>query len=338
MKNSQFKYSSSNGHLSQRTIDWIKDLNGKIVDVQTKNLKYLYHGLNPEFWKRLKQDNIQTINIDGKPSSHLLSYGIIEEDGKQKYIIYPLIHQDDNGKLYYNSDINHALQKNNFVYAPDEEIAKIFTEHYKEAEAFKGFRQFNPIKNQLYWNAVQDNFPKIKLIYQTLQKRGYSPEQIAGAIGNLVVESQLDEFKTEGNGGHGYGLVQWTDNTRKNNLNNYSTNLYKSEFERQLEFMVNEMQNKKVWNQAKLNKTKFEQQKVPYKSVSVTDATKTFMNGFENPNKEANHYDDRLEVANYILSPGFQSKLKTDLVDYNSSIINPSYKTGGQLNYYKFFK
>lgn len=308
-----FRYTSNKGHLSNKTTEYIKSLSGQIRYAQNHPETNQF-GVNPEFWKRLKEPTIRTINLNGTPASHRMSYG--EIDGK--YIIYPEI-QEVNGKLVYNPDILSAYKSNNFIIAPSEEIAKNFSEHYKEADAFPGFRKFNPVSNLSYYNAIQDNFPKIQVAYKKFSDAGYNPEQIAGILGNLIVESKLNENQQESNKGKGYGIAQWTTDGRKAALKEHQVPYYYSEFERQLDFLLKEMQDPKIWTRCK---NEFESQKdsVPFAS----NATHYFMSGFENPKKSASHEKDRQEVANYLQSPEFQAKLKSNLIDYTSSITNPS--------------
>jgi hypothetical protein len=51
---------------------------------------------------------------------------------------------------------------------------------------------------------------------------GFTPEQAAGIIGNLMVESGMDPDIHEIGGGAGFGLAQWTAKSRKKALAEYA--------------------------------------------------------------------------------------------------------------------
>ena len=61
--------------------------------------------------------------------------------------------------------------------------------------------------------------------------------------------------------------------------------------------------------------------------TTIEEATKAFMEGFENPRADSSHYKDRLQVAKYILSPDFQTQYQYKL-----------FKNGGKLNYLNYIK
>ncbi len=121
-------------------------------------------------------------------------------------------------------------------------------------------------------------------IFNFLVDSGATPEGAAGIMGNLQAESgcksvrvqsdyyyanpdeysanytaQVDngtvseyEFVHNGPGGGGYGLAQWTDEGRKQNLYNYAKSRGKSigDLQMQLEFLVQELQTgySSIWN------------------------------------------------------------------------------------------
>lgn len=131
-----------------------------------------------------------------------------------KIYIYPEV-QMINGKLIDLSNnrqkaFESALQNNNFIIAPNKEIADQFTRYYKESNLFKGFRKFQKdtgIDNIQYSNAIIKNIGTVNKIYRQLLNSGMSPVQVAAIIGNLTVESLLNPNKREING-KGIGLAQ----------------------------------------------------------------------------------------------------------------------------------
>lgn len=311
--------------LSREVQDWISDINGKIKYAKA-HPNTAQQGVNPEFWQRLTTPDIQTIpDSKGNQVSHKMSWG--EKDGK--IYIYPEV-QMINGKLMDLSNdkqkaFESALQNNNFIIAPNKEIADQFTRYYKESNLFKGFRKFQKdtgIDNIQYSNAITKNIGTVNKIYNQLLNSGMSPVQAAAIIGNLTVESLLNPNKREING-KGIGLAQWTSKNRTNNMFGHVNPEYlNDETGRQIDFLLQEIKNKDIWNNPNKNKKSFENQKVPY-NMSVEEATKTFMSGYENPKSDSSHYNDRLQVAKYILSPEFQTQYQYSLI----------YNNGGKLNY-----
>lgn len=324
----KFIYTSPISKIPQDVEEYIKRLNGAIIYAR-QHPKTNQKGLNPEFWQRLKAENIQTIPVDGKSASHKLAWGTANVDGKpgDEAIIYPQIYSE-NGKLIYESDMQKAFKKaletNNYIIADNEQLADDFTKYYKQADAFKGFAQFNPIQNKKYWNTVQDNFPKLSVAYNKLMQSGLTKEQTAAVLGNIVVESWLNEYQKEGNGGNGEGLGQWTDAGRKQRMHEFKGFPGQTEFERQLDFLITELDDKSVWaGKMKDMKTFFTDFKIPYK-YNLNSYTDAFMNGWERPNKKWNHQADRRQVAQYLLSPDFQTKLSFNLIDFTTPATSPS--------------
>lgn len=312
--------------LSPETQQWISNMDGKIRYAR-KNPKTAQTGVNPEFWQRLKASTIKTIPSGNQKASHKMSYG--EVDGK--IIVFPMIQEVDGQLVDMSSDskkaLDSALKTNNYIVAPNEDIAKNFTEFYKESGSFPAFQKFNPISNIRYNNIVMKNKDRVLTAYSKLLKSGYSPEQAAGVLGNLVVEGGLDE-KSQENGGKGVGLAQWTTQNRQDAMRVHVDPSFSGEFERQLDFLIKEAKDKNIWTRPATTKTSFEQQRVPYQNPSAQKATVSFMQGYENPKKSASHEKDRVEIANYIMSPDFQNEYQMSLAYH---------KKGGVLNYLNYF-
>lgn len=313
--------------LTKATQDWISKMNGAIQHARN-HPDTNQRGYNPEFWQRLKAKDIKSIPSGQYQASHKMGYA--EADGK--YYVYPSIQEID-GKLVDLSDNDElafktALKNNNFIVAPSEEIAENFSKYYKQSKTFPGFQKFNPISNIRYNNIVMNNKQRVFSLYNKFIKEGYSPEQAAGIIGNLVIEGELNENSKETNG-KGEGLAQWTTEARKQAMRAHPRVLFDSEFDAQSDFLTKELQDKNVWTRARVNKIGFEQQRIPYKNPSAKVATTYFMKGYENPKSSASHEKDRQEVANYIMSPEFQTEYQAQLL-YK--------KEGGEMNYINYYK
>lgn len=313
--------------LTKETQDWISKMNGAIQHARN-HPNTNQRGYNPEFWQRLRSTNIKTIPDGNQVASHKMAYG--EADGK--IYVYPLIQEVDGKLVDFSSNNDEAFQNavknNNFVIAPSKDIADNFAKYYKESESFPGFKKFQPISNTKYNGIVMNNKPRMFAVYNKLLKSGYSSEQAAGILGNLVVEGELNEWSKEKNG-KGIGLAQWTDPSRQQNMILHFDPSFSSEFERQVDFLAKEAKDKKVWANAKKNKTNFEKQKIPYRNISADQSAYYFMKGFENPKASASHEFDRKEIANYVMSPEFQNEYQAQLL-YK--------KSGGIMNYLNYIQ
>ena len=315
-------------NLLPETQAWISKINGAINYAQ-KNLSSNQDGYNPEFWNRLKSNDIETISTSNSLASHKLSWG----EYNNKIYIYPEIQMLDGSLVDLSNDRERAFelarQNNNYIYAPNKKIAENFTSYYKESPTFPGFQKFNPVKNLRYNNILTNNQDRVILLYNKLSQAGYSPEQIAAVIGNLVVEGELNENITERGSGKGIGIAQWTDPNRQKAMLNFKSSTANSEFERQVEFLIQEMKDSNVWFNAGENKKLFEN--TPYPTLP-NGPTTYFMQGYENPKRSVSHESDRQEIAAYIRSPEFQALLPNKKPDY---IL---FKHGGKMNYIDFFK
>lgn len=82
-----------------------------------------------------------------------------------------------------------------------------------------------------------------------LSQQGLPKEKIAAIMGSAFVEDPgLDPYKPEMNGGKGYGLFQHTYEIRKEGLNNYTPSDYMSEIERQLSYMLKELEDPTIFS------------------------------------------------------------------------------------------
>jgi hypothetical protein len=281
--------------LTPETAAWIQQVAGQ----QKYARKYPntnQRGYNAEFWDRLTSPTILTIDDwehKGSVASHKLSYA--EADGK--YYVYPEV-QMVNGKLIdYTNPKNkgvdafrQALSSNNYIVAPNEQIAANFTKAYKQYPAFTGMAQFRDLGNLNDDITYHKNPKKIDAMYNAIIKAGYSPVLASGIIGSALVESGMNEYQNEkGNSGQGYGLMQWTDKTRKANLAAYKPKGVKTEFERQVGFMLEELKDPNMWVGGKKSIEEFMHAK------TVEDAVRIFAEKYEHP-KDA-HMDRRVAVG-----------------------------------------
>lgn len=197
--------------------------------------------------------------------------------------------------------------------------------------------------NNSYKTIVDNNLPKVFLALDKLQESGLTLDQAAGIIGNLVIESRLDENAGEV-GGVGYGLAQWTTKKRKQDLQNFVGSPGATKFEQQLEMMLQEMENPDIWSKRKY-KRGFESSVIPRKTPAK-DAAINFMIGYENPHKSKSHEKERVAIAEYLLSPEIQSRYKANLIPKEQIYLNAEEFFPGKLqgggnvmkNYLYFFK
>lgn len=83
------------------------------------------------------------------------------------------------------------------------------------------------------YNHPRYNHNEEAAIYSYLRERGVPHTQTSAIMGNIAVESMLDPNISQIGGGGGYGLIQATDQPRKNNFINYDGQPY--EFGSELE-------------------------------------------------------------------------------------------------------
>lgn len=279
--------------MSKKTQRWMSNKNGEYKDANRKNLPH------PEFWDRLRDPNRASIPDWENPedvATHKLAYG--EVDGN--IIIYPEV-QSKKGKLkdfsrppYHTfAALDEALSTNNYVVAPNENIASDFTTTYKQQ--YPGFKDREFLSNSTDRDTYHTKDDQAQYVYRRMLAKGYSPIQTAAIIGQIFVESQFDETKKErGHESRGYGLMQWTDPTRKANLKTFRSPTARNEFERQVDFIVDEIPRKEVWVGKDKYITEFNN------TPEVDKATASLMRGYLNPEYgPGSNIGRRKEVANY---------------------------------------
>lgn len=284
--------------LQKPTIEFIRNVVGAQRWAR-KHPETDQRGNNAEFWDRLMADTIQTIpdwEHKGEVASHKMAY--TEDDGT--YYIYPMVQMVDGKLVDYTNPKNkgvdaymQARKNNNYIVAPNEAIASNFSKAYKQYEAFKGMAQFRDLANVMDDNVYHSNPKRIDTMYKMITDKGLDPIQAAGIIGSALVESRMNEYQHEvGNGQRGYGLMQWTNPIRRANLDAFKPKGIKTEFERQVAFMLEELQNPEMWVGGKKSLDAFMEAK------TVEDAVKIFAEKYEHP-KDA-HMDRRVAVGELI--------------------------------------
>lgn len=132
-----------------------------------------------------------------------------------------------------------------------------------------------------------------KTVWQYFTTLGFSPEGIAGIVGNLVAESGINpRMKESGGAGPGRGIMQWGFNggahgsNRFNSLIKWAKANGKSEWDigTQLEWMTKEL---KAYNQYGPMK----------KQTNVVDAMYLFGRKMEAPNEAYAHWEWRVKAA-----------------------------------------
>lgn len=287
------KYQEPSGKLMNRsTRIWMQDKNGEYAWAKRNNVS------RPEFWDRLRDENKESIVDWENPNSiatHKLGYGEIDN----KIIIYPEV-QKVNEKLIdytrppysHNAGIINAYETGNYVTAPNEKLAENFTTTYKQK--YPGFIEHDVFEDEVSRDVYNSKSDKINYVYNKLLANGYTRTQASAILGSLFIEGQLDENKKE-TGGNGYGLLQWTDSTRKNNLKEFKSSTAKNEFERQVDFLIHELKNPDVWlGQRKLDEF--------LNAEDIDSATEILAKRFCRPRTGSEKMDARKEVARFYVN------------------------------------
>lgn len=104
---------------------------------------------------------------------------------------------------------------------------------------------------------------------------GYTEEQAAGIVGNLMAESNLNPNARNPNGG-AYGIAQWLSKDRVDNFENVmGVNLYDSTFEQQLKFVLWELKNVSYLGGPQLKNAE-----------TIEEASNVIMNLYERPHPD----------------------------------------------------
>lgn len=118
--------------------------------------------------------------------------------------------------------------------------------------------------------------------YDILIRNGYSPQNAAGIVGNLIREStnkgDIDPTIKERSGGGGFGIAQWTGSSRQNALKNFAGSKYNT-LEGQMGFLIHELRTSEKRAERLLQNSR----------NSVANSTLAFLN-FERPKGYSGKY------------------------------------------------
>jgi hypothetical protein len=113
-------------------------------------------------------------------------------------------------------------------------------------------------------------------IFSAFLAHGYTPQQAAGVLGNLLVESEYTLAPNVASGTGGYGIAQWTDASRLRQLAAFAggsdNGLAAGDFKIQVQFIFAELESYSYLGNADLRA-----------ATTPTAAADAFMNGYEGP-------------------------------------------------------
>ena len=151
-----------------------------------------------------------------------------------------IISPDEKGYKYENLVQNFAgFSPNLENLSPEQEQSekKVFTEQLKSREKWQTYT--------LSIESGNDNIPLSEKKRQAMNfftENGYTKEQAAGIIGNLIAESNLNPFAV-GDGGKAFGIAQWHPDRQAIFSRVFGKDIHNSTFEEQLAFVKWELEN-----------------------------------------------------------------------------------------------
>lgn len=161
-------------------------------------------------------------------------------------------------------------------------------------------------EGQKTYNHPKYNHAEEQVIYSYLRDRGVPHIQASAIMGNIAVESMLNPEISQIGGSGGYGLIQATDRSRKNNFINYDGQPYvfgsklNPETQRQLDYIIDkgldtytigEWRGNENISKARVARQRF------LEADSVKKASKIFMENYLRPGKP--HEKRRTSMSNY---------------------------------------
>lgn len=143
------------------------------------------------------------------------------------------------------------------------------------------------------YNHPRYNNKEEAAIYQYLIDQGVPHTQAVAIMGNIAVESMLDPKISQIGGGGGYGLIQATDQPRKNNFINYDGQPYEfgskldPETQRQLDYIIDKGLNTyTIGEWRKVGKSGARNVRKEFlKETDVIKASNLFTKGYLRPGK-----------------------------------------------------
>lgn len=158
------------------------------------------------------------------------------------------------------------------------------------SERLEQFKNMNQLRSQNYVQSKEskDNTQEAMRFFIN---HGFSKEQAAGIVGNLMAESpKLNPYQREFGNGPGYGIAQWTSKDRILNFEKVmGKSLYESNLDDQLNFVLWELQNVPGFGLSKLLDTS-----------TASDAALVFMSKYERPGKP--HTENRISNAEKLVN------------------------------------
>ena len=178
-----------------------------------------------------------------------------------------------------------------------------------QKESMKGFVPSSGILGSLGFgtrNEAKSNGSRQDKAYEFFKKKGWTDEQSAGIVGNLLQEnSTLDPNKTNSIGAH--GIAQWLSSDRKENFKNTigrgTKTIEQSTFDEQLEFIDWELRNSESKAGNALKNTS-----------SIEDATMVVRNQYERPGELEAMDNKRLSFAQSVYK-GEQATNSSDNIE-----------------------
>jgi hypothetical protein len=155
------------------------------------------------------------------------------------------------------------------------------------------------------YNHPRYNHKEESAIYSYLRERGVPHTQAAAIMGNIAVESMLDPHISQIGGGGGYGLIQATDQPRKNNFINYDGQIYEfgseldPETQRQLDYIIDKgLNDYTIGEWRKVGKSGARNVRKEFlKESDITKASDLFTKGYLRPGKP--HTKRRQSMSRY---------------------------------------
>lgn len=161
---------------------------------------------------------------------------------------------------------------------------------------------------------------RAQYVYKRLLDKGYSPEQVAGIVGNLVWESHLDTTARSSDGYNSVGIGQWTFE-REQALYDYAKNTGRDPFDldTQIDFLDYELNNKESF----AKETLLANSSSPERAAEVfsTGTNGRGYGGFERPDPAYAYNDTRMANARAIYDHMLNTKFPN----------NPTQKSGWAL-------
>ena len=170
-----------------------------------------------------------------------------------RYDLYENGIVDGNERRYRNRDIKNFLnteegQNNRYLkqHTNINNVRKALNRVYEKGGTINTIVKTPEGEGLQTFNHPKYNHDEESYIYQYLIDQGVPHTQASAIMGNIAVESMLNPHISQvgGGGGGGYGLIQATDQPRKNNFINYDGQPYvfgsklDPETQRQLDYII----------------------------------------------------------------------------------------------------